>query len=311
MGPYMVKTFFMPFMLILLFSMFSVHAVAMTNKERLLFITLETWDRNSNDDKKNIIELFRLYDIDSRFLTSGKPHDDFIKEEVLQLMRSYKRNYESSEKFKKNTSIKYQRLREYVNNESFYSKLMAFFYDVEKIFSENPTLSETGKHTKKMQQTIEAIKEKKEQEKLAQQKMEEELKKEAAKDAEERRKVYEEMNKKAIKMGFSGIYEGIYDTIVNISDGTISFESAKKYLIESDESDINRFRVQGLVGKYAIYVHESRGQQIALIKEHGMYYGNDALLQDGFFKIVGIQQFNTVLGATAELIILKRVDFKY
>ncbi|MBI3584218.1 MAG: cell envelope integrity protein TolA [Nitrospinae bacterium] len=287
------------FLLLFFLSVSSFPTLAMP-EEQLLYNTLEAWDKNSKNDQKNLIEVLKLYDIDTGFMTSRKPKDDVIKEELLQIMRSYKYgNYRDT-----------GRLKKFTDNDEIYAKFANLFNDVKSILEKHPTLSVAERGNLKKKQAVEAFKEKKRQEELARQKEEEDLNKVAEEEAKETQEIYEKMSKKAKQLGYSlGVCKGIYDTIVNISDGTQSFESAKKCLISPGGYDI--FRVQSLAGNFIIYMHERRGQQFALIKEQGKFYGDSSLLENGFFKIIDTQRFTTILGSEKELLVFKRVNFEY
>jgi|GEM_PF-4240216 len=285
----------------------SSSAFAMNAKDSVVAHTLEVWDHDNNVDQQNLVEAFKAYDIDPRFMTSDDPDAGFVQQEIRFIMRDFKQ--------KGNTSPgRVERLHNYINDESLFLKLTAFFADVEKVVADNPTLSVSGASSARMQASLDALEKERQQQKLERERQEEEQTKETRKkldeQAEEGRKEFEALNTKAIKKGYkAGACWGIESTIADISDGVNSLQSSKKCLVKADDADLNAFKVEGIVGKHVIYVSD-RGMRFALIKELGKFYGDGGYLNDEYFKIVGSQQFKTLLGSVSELVVLKRVSFK-
>lgn len=273
-------------------------------KEDSVKQALQNWDHIC-DEKGFLLEILPKYDIDPSFMTSGKPKDDFISQELIFRFR----DFALSDSVRKPTPYEYKQLSEYINDDAIYSKVKLFLDDVWKMKWEIvDARNQKVLKEREEEDRLAALAKQEEQDERAEQIRVREQ--EEAKKAEADEQRLEKMRKRAIRAGYpAGVCDGIEITIMNLSGGSETLKNVRRCLIEPDGSDLNGFKVQGIVGNHVIYFQEDSGTQFALVKEPGRFYGNTGLLEDGFFKVLGSQNFRTVLGTTSELIVLKRVNF--
>lgn len=114
---------------------------------------------------------------------------------------------------------------------------------------------------------------------------------------------------KAESLGYKGVYEGITTLVEELNQGYSTIDDVKPYLVVQDYLD--KFSVVNLVDNYAVYGYSRNTVeyiQVAVVKQPGQFYGDGAMLADGFYAIDGIAEFITVLGAKKQLIILRKVS---
>lgn len=281
-------------------------------KDQLLYDTLRDWDSSGRKDKENLKRLLPLYGVDPIFLTSQHERDNAVEDHVLRIMRMYKQWYlDGDEAFSHSMASAQQKLFAYIGAGALSVNLSAFFQDIEHALAKHPRLSLAVASREQVQQALKVDEEKRQQRELAKRKVEEERRAASLEAAQKRQRVLDTKSKKASQMGFTlGVCEGVSEMIQGLTEGHTTVSSASKCLIEPSDADLRFFRVGSLVDKYVIYSHERRQQLFALQKERGEFYGNNAPLRGDFFRIVGTQQFKTVLGSMSELIVLRKVDAK-
>lgn len=121
--------------------------------------------------------------------------------------------------------------------------------------------------------------------------------------------IYKAKEARAVNLGYKGVYEGLVMLVDGLNKGWESLEDVKPYLVEPQPSD--RFFVSSIVDDYVIYGYQRNSReyvQVAIEKEAGLFYGNNAPLPYGFYEIKGTNDFVSVLGARQQLIVLKHIS---
>lgn len=158
-----------------------------------------------------------------------------------------------------------------------------------------------AEQAKKAKQLADAEKKKKEKE-LAKAKNNELLAQKRVQDQiklEQEEEVRQEYHDYAVKHGYDGVSFGLLNTIFLLERGQTSMSLEKKYL--QFKMPIDMFRFQGVVDNYVIF--EDAGRKIALVKSNDQIYGPASRLPTGFYSILGLQSFTTVLGAQEDLLV--------
>ncbi len=111
----------------------------------------------------------------------------------------------------------------------------------------------------------------------------------------------------ANSLGFEGVIKGISNVMRDLKKGKGTVTNIQTNLIEADEFDV--FRVQSVAEPYVIYayVNSSEFMQIAVVKKSNKFYNEGTMLDDGFYKLLGVEEFTTVLGATQQVLVLELV----
>lgn len=123
-----------------------------------------------------------------------------------------------------------------------------------------------------------------------------------------RKKHIASRNARAKTLGYKGVYFGITRALNNVKSGKESITDIQPYLIEANWND--EFQVQSIANPYVIYgYHNSHDEfiQIAVLKDKNQFYSEDAALVKGLYKLLGIEEFTTVLGVTKQVLVLERV----
>lgn len=129
---------------------------------------------------------------------------------------------------------------------------------------------------------------------------------------EQRRKKEAEIEEMEIatakSLGYEGINHGITFMLDNLNDGYTTLDGAKRYLIQKNYVD--KFKVINVVGNLVIYGFTRENYefvQIAVEKEPGRFYGENAKLPNRLFSVTGTETFVSALGAQKQLIVLKEI----
>lgn len=120
--------------------------------------------------------------------------------------------------------------------------------------------------------------------------------------------IYRQKNNEAKSLGYSGVSGGINSLLDDLNGGYTTINEAQKNLYELESSD--RFSVVNVLDEFVIFgsnYNSSEYRQIAIVREKGSYYGEGAEIEDGFYSLVGTEEFVSVLGARTQLVVLKRI----
>jgi len=100
---------------------------------------------------------------------------------------------------------------------------------------------------------------------------------------------------------------GFIEILTAIKDNEITLKKAKNSMIVQTDEIEGLFRVESIVDRYIIYFDSAYDFRIAIKKQSGEFYGSGKSLHEGAYKIIGIEEFKTVLGITQQVIIVKEL----
>ena len=109
----------------------------------------------------------------------------------------------------------------------------------------------------------------------------------------------------AISKGYKGYNKGFNELLHRIKIGIAELKDEMEYLWLKSEFD--SFKVEGIVGDFVVYVDRD-GDKLVVIKEKNKIYTQGTLMGNNYFSISGVQEFQTVMGAVQQLIVLKEID---
>ncbi len=148
----------------------------------------------------------------------------------------------------------------------------------------------------------------KEKKKVATLKRKKELELKQAKKQEARQKIINSLNKMAVKQGFKAYQSGLQDLLSRLKRGFTKVNYEKDYLWGLEPRD--NFKVDSIVGEYIIYsFYNDHNMKVAFLKEKNTLYQNGSYMDtDINFSILGIKEFQTILGTTRQIIVLKKFN---
>ena len=116
----------------------------------------------------------------------------------------------------------------------------------------------------------------------------------------------DQQNQIAKNLGYQGIYTDMSDVIYSLNNGDLDLDHLTKFLIHIKEYD--EYRLSSVSGDYAIYNNgydTTEFIQFSVLKQNNMFYGKDALLKQGLYRVEGVDTFSNSLGQQSQLLVLK------